>query len=197
MHFPIALIALIAAASSSSAVTIRNYRTGTCKGTYRQCTNIKAQFYCARSVNPVYSSSRFLGLPTTAIGAICTAKGGKKCGTVKKAGRGLNLCIGNGNSKGSYWFGCRSCSRGEDGELSMAGGAVGEIDVSSLGDAATTIGSVAPDIIAFDGHQFGINQTTPQGVVDTLFQYFDAGADYADLPVDLKVYEAAVGDDVE
>lgn len=76
-------------------------------------------------------------------------------------------------------------------------GEIGEIDVSSLGDAATSIGSATPDIIAFDGHRFGINQTTPQGVVDTLFQYFEAGADYDDLPVNLKVYEVAeaVGDE--
>lgn len=115
---------------------------------------------------------------------------------MKKSGHGLTLCLGDGNSKGSYWFDCRSCSRRTDGGLA-ASGEIQELNVSSLGDVATVIGSATPDIIAFDGHQFGINNTTPQGVIDTLFQYFEVGADYVDIPANLKVYEVTGSDDDE
>lgn len=185
MHFFNILVAISAAATSVSAVTIRNYRTGTCKGNYLQCSNVPAQDCCDLAQNRVYSSSLFLGLPTTAVGAICAGKGRLNCGTIKKAGHGLSLCLGNGNSKGSYWFDCRSC-RKRDGLGTR------EIDVASISGGATPASGVSkPDIVAIEGHQFRIDGTTPPQDVASILHHFETESDYAAIPEGLKKYELA------
>ncbi|KAJ5979264.1 hypothetical protein N7501_002606 [Penicillium viridicatum] len=183
------VVLLVTICSSTHAVTIRNYRTGTCKGDYAQCSNVSPRDCCDLSHNRVFSSSLFLGLPTTAIGAICSRKGNLHCGIVQKAGHGLSLCLGKGNSRGSYWFDCRSCRKGE-----IDGGA---IDLESMSEVNNATSTVSPDIIAIEDRQFNIGGDTPQHVTDGLIEHFYSDGDYSSLPEEYKIYELAelIGDD--
>ncbi|KAJ4130217.1 hypothetical protein NW768_007200 [Fusarium equiseti] len=184
MHFTSTLVAYLASISMVSAVTIRNFRAGTCKGgNYAECKGIKTYDCCDKTpTKSVYSSSRFLGLPTTGIGAVCNQEKGKNCGRVHAAGSGLNACVGKSNSRGSFWFDCRqtgTCNKRNKAAVP---------DDSQLTNIQAA-GSVAPDIVAIDYHRFYTNETTPDDVVRALFELFDTDVSYEDIPVELKEYE--------
>ncbi|KAF7169054.1 hypothetical protein CNMCM5623_001886 [Aspergillus felis] len=181
MHFSLAfvLVMLTIMAHSTTAVTIRNYENRGCGGRFKACRNVRQQACCDSRPGRSYGASRFLGLPTTAIGSICTHNRGKNCGIVKKSGHGLGLCLSNPSSRGSYWFDCRSCRR----DAAVAG-EVSDVQILSADDV------VEPDIIAFDEeHQFDIGPTTPQNAKEALHQYYESNATYADIPEELKAYE--------
>ncbi|CAI7659321.1 unnamed protein product [Penicillium glandicola] len=141
---------LVAIFSPTCAVTIHNFRTGTCK----------------------------------AIGAICARRGGRDCGVIQKAGHGLSLCLGNANSHGSYWFGIPS---GHKTDLDES-----PVNLEYMNEAHNVTGTVTPDIISIEDHQFRIGGSTPQKVTDGLIEYFlTADGTYADLPEEFKSYELA------
>ncbi|KAF5580783.1 hypothetical protein FPCIR_10491 [Fusarium pseudocircinatum] len=184
MQFTSTLVAYLAYISMASAVTIRNFRAGTCKGSnYAECKGIKTYDCCDKTpTKSVYSSSRFLGLPTTGIGAIYNEEKGKNCGRVHAAGSGLNACVGKSNSRGSFWFDCRqtgTCNQRNKAAV---------INNSRLANIQAT-GSVAPDIVAIDYHRFYTNESTPDDVVHALLNLFETDISYEDIPIELKKYE--------
>lgn len=182
MHFFSAITVVLAAtASCVSAVTIRNYRTGTCKGNYLQCSNVGALTCCDLQAQKVYSSSLFLGLPTTAVGSICRRNGQNSCGKVMKTGRGLSLCLGQGSATGSFWFDCRSCKR--SAKLQDRG-----LDLVAA-QAQNSVEAALPGIVAFEDHQFKINGDVPQNMTDALLHLYHSDASYADIPHEYLQYE--------
>ncbi|RSL91476.1 hypothetical protein CEP52_014226 [Fusarium oligoseptatum] len=182
MRFMNTIIAYLASVSTVSAVTIRNYRTSTCKGNYRECKSIKTYDCCDKSPSRVFSSSKFLGLPPTGIGAVCREEKGHKCGRIHKSGHGLDLCVGAGNLKGSFWFDCR-----QTGTCNRRRGAR-QLDADKAERAYDTT-PTAPDIVAIDDHRFYTNETTPEHVVGALLELYEADASYEDIPIELKMYE--------
>ncbi|GAB1199563.1 hypothetical protein APSETT444_008913 [Aspergillus pseudonomiae] len=174
-------------AQSTTAVTIRNYEKAGCGGRFKTCRNVRPQACCDSRPGRSYGASRFYGLPTTAIGSICTHKRGKNRGIVQKSGHGLRLCLSNPSSRGSYWFDCRSCRR----DAALAGEVL-DVQILPANDV------VEPDIVAFDEeHQFDIGPATPQNVKEALLQYWDSNATYADIPEELKAYEIDANIDEE
>lgn len=183
MHFTPALIAYLTSVSAVSAVTIRNFRAGTCKGAnFGQCNKINTYACCDESpTKSVYSSSLFKGLPTTGIGAVCNRVRDKNCGRIHASGFGTNACVGKSNSRGSFWFDCRqtgTCPKGRATQL----------DVAQLAHIQA-IDTVTPDIVGIDYHQFYTNGTTPKHVVIALFELLDTDVTYEDIPIELKKYE--------
>ncbi|GFF46488.1 hypothetical protein IFM46972_08053 [Aspergillus udagawae] len=181
------LVMLTIMTQSTTAVTIRNYENGGCGGRFKACRNVRQHACCDSRPGRSYGASRFYGLPTTGIGSICTHNRGKNCGIVKKSGHGLGLCLSNPSSRGSFWFDCRSCRTN-----AALVDEVSDVQTPSANDA------VEPDIVAFDEeHQFDIGPTTPPDVRETLLQYYDSDATYADIPDELKAYEidANMGDE--
>ncbi|PYI12732.1 hypothetical protein BO78DRAFT_435306 [Aspergillus sclerotiicarbonarius CBS 121057] len=183
------LIITLTLLTSSTAVRIRNFNGRNCRSsTYGECQNVRATDCCdARRGKSYYTSSMFSGLPTTAIGSICTQSGRKNCGTVRQSGHGLSLCLTNGNSRGSYWFDCRSCRKREDDPSSDL----------ELAMAHPALDSVEPDIVSIEGHRFYTNGSTPVEIRDAIFDYLGADALYVDIPETFRVYELPepVGED--
>ncbi|KAF5675173.1 hypothetical protein FHETE_2592 [Fusarium heterosporum] len=183
MHFIPDLIACLASVSAVSAVGIRNYRAGTCKGSnFGQCENVKTYACCDKSATKsVYSSSLFKGLPTTGLGVLCNREAGKNCGRVHQAGNGLSACVAKSNTRGSFWFDCRQTGTCPKGRATQP-------DVSKLAHIQA-IETVTPDIVGIDYHQFYTNETTPEYVVDALFELLETDVIYEDIPAELKKYE--------
>ena len=160
-----------------TAVTIRNYENRGCGGRFMVCRNVRQRTCCDSRPGPSFGATRFYGLPTTGIGSICTHNRGQNCGIIRKSGHGLSLCLSHPTSRGSFWFDCRSCRTNAEGEVSSD-------QIISANDVAE------PDIVGFDeDHQFDIGPSTPQNIRETLLQYCDADATYADIPEELKAYE--------
>lgn len=183
MHYIPTLIAYLTFVSAVSAVTIRNFRAGTCKGgNYKECKGINTYACCDKSpTKSAYSSSLFMGLPTTGVGSVCNEVRGKTCGRVHASGIGLNACVGKSNSRGSFWFDCRQTGTCPKGRATQP-------DVAELAHIQA-IETVAPDIVAIDYRQFYTNETTPEHVVNTLLELLDTDATYGDVPIELKKYE--------
>ena len=100
--------------SLTPAVIIRNYEERNCRvirGRIAACRNAAEHACCDNRPGRTYSSSKFIGLPPTAIGYICTHYRGQNCGLVRDSGHGLSLCLNYPNSRGASWFDCRSCRR--------------------------------------------------------------------------------------
>ncbi|KAI1469822.1 uncharacterized protein F4812DRAFT_457225 [Daldinia caldariorum] len=176
------------AAGSVSAVTIRNFRTATCKGNYFQCTGIKSWTCCVGSAKGgTVTSSLFLGLPIAFYGAICKAKGGSNCGEVKNAGSDLHLCLGGANCKGSMWLNCKRC-RKRDEEFANAT-SVAESGIPQELIGASSRSSARADVIAFENHQFKCDDSVPTEAKEKLFSLLEADAGYDDILEELKQYE--------
>ncbi|XRM44150.1 hypothetical protein ABZX51_007295 [Aspergillus tubingensis] len=167
--------------SLAPAVTIRNYEKRNCRtirGRFAACRNAAERACCDNRPAPTFSSSKFTGLPPTAIGSICTHLRGQNCGLVRDSGHGLSLCLNYPKSRGAWWFDCRNCRR-PDQQIS-------DLELAMAHKANT---SVEPDMIGFDGHEFSINESTPMGIRDTLLAYFDSDTTYADIPEEYRIYE--------
>lgn len=166
--------------SLTPAFIIRNYEERNCRvirGRIAACRNAAEHACCDNRPGRTYSSSKFIGLPPTAIGYICTHYRGQNCGLVRDSGHGLSLCLNYPNSRGASWFDCRSCRR--PNQLS-------DLELAIAHKANT---SVEPDMIGFDGHEFSINESTPTDIRDALLAYFDSDATYADIPEEYRIYE--------
>lgn len=166
-------VIIIILCSLTPAVIIRNYEERNCRvirGRIAACRNAAEHACCDNRPGRTYSSSKFTGLPPTAIGYICTHHRGQNCGLVRDSGHGLSLCLNYPNSRGASWFDCRSCQR--PNQLS-------DLELAIAHKANT---SVEPDMIGFDGHEFSINESTPTDIRDALLAYFDSDATYADIP---------------
>ncbi|KAG9505098.1 hypothetical protein J7337_002064 [Fusarium musae] len=183
MHFTQIFLTSLATLDAASAVTIRNFRTGTCKGNYRECTRIQTYSCCAERIGNVFSSSLISGMPPTGIGAICVGKQGKNCGEVKKGGFGSPLCLGSGNSKGTFWFDCAQTHH------CHARRGARSLDVQ-LRDISTPDKISTPDFVGIDDHRFFTNETTPEEIVRGLLELVETDVSYDDIPVEFKKYEA-------
>ncbi|KAF4991470.1 hypothetical protein FGRMN_7781 [Fusarium graminum] len=183
MHFTPTLITYLTSVSAVSAVNIRNFRAGTCKGAnFGECRDVKTYACCDKSpTKSVYSSSLFQGLPTTGIGAICNQEAGKNCGRIHQAGNGLSACVAKSNTRGSFWFDCRQTGTCPKGRATQP-------DVLKLAHIQA-IETVTPDIVGIDYHQFYTNKSTPEHVVNALFELLDTDVIYEDIPAELKKFE--------
>ncbi|KAI1660582.1 hypothetical protein F4813DRAFT_400717 [Daldinia decipiens] len=183
MHFSAFVLALTMAAGSVSGVTIRNFRNTSCKGTtYKQCSGILPWQCCSGgpTSSGVVSSSEFMGMPPTALGSICKAKGATNCGEVAHSGSGSRFCIGAANCRGSLWMDCNYCSKRD---LASGNGIPKELQGLSAES------SVEPDTVAFDDHQFKFDDSVPADVKQKFNDLFEAEASYADIPEELRQYE--------
>jgi hypothetical protein len=190
MHFPPVLVAYLASIPTVSAVTIRNFHTGGCRGNYRQCNNIKA-YACCDNRNtsiPYYKSSSFQGLATTGVGVLCKIDGGKSCGRIHTTGApGLNTCLGKNDTAGSFWYDCRqagTCSKSRTTQLDAEDPA-----------PVQAIERATPDIVGIDDHQFYTNDSTPEPVVLALFGLLSTDITYQEIPSELKKYEKIMSDE--
>ncbi|KAF4438036.1 hypothetical protein FACUT_5199 [Fusarium acutatum] len=122
-------------------------------------------------------------MPSTGIAAICVGKKGKNCGEVKKAGFGLPLCLGSGNSKGSFWFDCAQINHchARHGARSLN---------VQLQHISTPEKISAPDFVGIDDHRFFMNETTPEDIVRGLLELVETGVSYDDSSAEFKRYEA-------
>ncbi|KAF3056557.1 hypothetical protein GL218_06507 [Daldinia childiae] len=183
MHFSALVLALTMAAGSVSGVTIRNFRSASCKGTYyRQCSGILPWQCCSGgpTSNGVVSSAEFIGVPPTALGSICKAKGATNCGEVARSASGSRFCIGAANCRGSFWMDCNYCNKRD---LTSRDAIPQELQ------GASAENSVEPDTIAFEDHQFKYDSSVPADVKQKFDDLFDTDASYADIPEELKQYE--------
>ncbi|KAG4223527.1 hypothetical protein PC116_g28008 [Phytophthora cactorum] len=178
------------AAGSVSGVTIRNYRSATCKGNYIQCSEIAPWQCCVGGPKGVVSSAEFLGLPIASYGAICRKKGSTNCGEVKNAGSGLRPCVGGGNCRGSMWMNCNYCGNKRDVEdLTNVTSIAGRDEIPQELQGASSQGSAQADTIAFEDHQFKYDDSVPADVKEKFDGLLEADAGYADVPEELKQYE--------
>ncbi|KAI0169549.1 hypothetical protein GGR52DRAFT_573613 [Hypoxylon sp. FL1284] len=168
-----------------TAVTIRNFRSANCRSTnYVQCSRAPPWSCCSGgpSRTGTFSSSHFAGLPPTAIAAICKRKFGSNCGEVAQSGPGLNLCLNAGNCRGAFWMDCNYCNK-RDNDLAVRDGVPDALKGASAKE------SVEPDVLAFDNHQFKIDNSVPEADRNKLNQLFEDDKTYDDIPQDLKKYE--------
>ncbi|KAH8424806.1 uncharacterized protein LDX57_002549 [Aspergillus melleus] len=170
-----------------STVTIEHYRTATCKGNHVTCSGIR-EFQCC-NVKPnrqsVFSSAKFRGLPTTAIGNVCRLKGSNDCGSVQKSVRGLNQCAALGNARGSFWFDCRrnrQCSRLQSREEVNATAVDG-----FMGSQANE--TILPNIVGIGGHLFPVYYDTPENITVILIEIFENDGSYEDVPEEVRGME--------
>ncbi|KAI0135798.1 hypothetical protein F4814DRAFT_402582 [Daldinia grandis] len=182
MHFSAFVLAFTMAAGSVSGVTIRNFRSATCKGNYKQCSGILPWQCCSGgpSTSGAVSSAEFMGVPPTALGSICKAKGATNCGEVVRSASGSRFCIGAANCRGSFWMDCNYCSKRD---LSSRDEVPKELQ------GASAENSVDADTVAFEDHQFKYDSSVPADVKQKFDDLFDADAGYADIPEELKQYE--------
>ncbi|KAI1799485.1 hypothetical protein F4811DRAFT_543564 [Daldinia bambusicola] len=188
MHFSNFVVAATMAAGSVSAVSIRNFRTATCKGNYLQCSDISPWTCCEGNANGgTVTSSMFLGLPIAAYGAICRAKGGSNCGEVKDAASGLSICLRGANCKGSMWMNCNYCNKRDEESVNATSIVENAIPQEFIG--ASSRSSARADVIAFEDHQFKYDDSVPTEVKDKFLSLLEADAAYEDIPEELKQYE--------
>ncbi len=198
MHFfSASIIATAATLSCVSGVTVQNYRGPNCKGNFAECAS-QPQLSCCTvtpSGNSQFTSALFKGLPTTAIGNIC-GRGGKPdaCGSTKKSGSGLSLCVAATSSTGSFWFDCNSRKSSSCGKNKRDTENIESSFISAATDVNTTDSSLA-NVLGFDGHRFPIHYDTPQHVTEILVQLFIADASYKDIPQELLEYEILESDE--
>ncbi|KAI6082978.1 hypothetical protein F4821DRAFT_263441 [Hypoxylon rubiginosum] len=193
MRFHTLLLVIAVAVEMASAVTLRNFRTPTCKGNYIKCSHAEEWECCVGgpSSSGVVRSSLITGLPPTGLGAICTYRTSDNhhrnaCGSVKDSASGLSVCVGYPNGAGSMWFDCSNCRR--DGNL------LDYRDVSAAVADQSGKSSVEPDRVAFEGHEFKWDSSVPADAKQRLTDLYQRDAGYDDIPADLKKYEVPVTD---
>ncbi|KAI4864309.1 hypothetical protein F4820DRAFT_470647 [Hypoxylon rubiginosum] len=194
MHFNVLATAATAALTfgPASAVTIFNYRTGTCNGnSYKQCSDI-GKFQCCDGslIDKQVKSAKFIDLQMTSFGVICDGTDKVPCGPKVQSTMGLGSCIGAESGRGTMWGDCNYCrKRGVDGRDVL------DIDQAlKVASESQAFGVVAADVAGFldknkKPHQFNINGTVPEDVKEQFEHYIDADSLYEDLPENLKAYE--------
>ncbi|KAI1370409.1 hypothetical protein F4677DRAFT_438444 [Hypoxylon crocopeplum] len=182
MHFFNLIFAIALTVESASAVTIKNFRSSTCKGNFIQCSNVLHWQCCSGgpSNTGVVTSAEFSGMPPTAVGAICMERYGNACGSVARAASGSRFCIGSQNCRGSFWMDCNYCNKRD---IESRDGLPAELAGASAKD------SVDADVIAFEDHQFNFDGSVPADAKQKLSDLFEADAGYTDIPQELKKYE--------
>jgi hypothetical protein len=132
------------------------------------------------STKSAYSSSLFQGLLTTGIGAVCNITRGKNCGRIHTSSISLNACLGKSNLRGSFWFECRQTGTCPKGRATQP-------DVAEL-THIQAIETVNQDIVVIDYRQLYNSETTPEHVVNALFDLLDSDVTYEDIPIELIKY---------
>lgn len=185
------LVVLLLSLSLANAVTIENWSRTGCGGNSRQCSNIAANRCCA-SATRTYSSSRFIGIIESELGAVCSRSGNRNCGTIKASNNGRRVCVSRPTLlglRGSYWFSCLSCMKRD-------ARAIGSQFVDKPSTAADT---VLPDKVIIDGHKFEINHPNQsQETTDALDALVDSESTvYDNMDAALRQWEVPMGPDDE
>ena len=184
-------IILLTALTLANAITIRNWSRTGYSGNYRACTNIPVNT-CCRSTTAAYSSSRFIGILETELGAVCTRTGSKYCGTVKAANIGPLVCVNKpaGNTlgpRGSLWYDCLSCMKWGAGNNTVLA------SEDFVEKASKPMGEALEDRLVIDGHSFELNHPSqPQPVIDAFNNLYDEDATYDKIAADVRKWEVAM-----
>lgn len=186
------LSVLLFLANAAFAVTIEHYDSLNCRGNSRYCSGIP-HHRCCQDSGP-FSSSKFRGLPETAIGVACTRVGTNLCGKNHEAVNGDSACANRRTPlglRGSYWLHCFLCIITRD--ISTDGTGLHEFaeNIENI-DAIRGDGileEVMVDKIMIDGHMFDINHHVPQDATDMLYALADAGAAYDSLSPEALEWE--------
>ncbi|KAJ5184160.1 hypothetical protein N7492_001776 [Penicillium capsulatum] len=182
------VITLAALPATIPAVDIRHFLTPQCTGNFAQCSDVPVHTCCMLATNQSFNSSQIIMLPSLGIAAICHRYGTSNCAIFSQLGEGNDFCMSLPNATGAYWVGNPDgdpyCSRNDNGRHGLS-------IVEIVRASGVPTDAVLADILAIDGHQFGIGEGTPLEVMRGLVRHFVADSRYQDIPKEYQVYELA------